>query len=329
LLFCSCGKQIRVDLRPGDPLSVQAAAVFPFEFRWEEPAFRSYELSQMLVLQLMATHRYSVFGPGEFKLVQASSHDPFVGSDLVLSLADHGLSPMQAIVFRPSAERRSQSGVQQVFDSKGNIQGVARVEEVTLIVRLDVFHSASRQRIASSSATLELDPFATRDMSDPMPELTRLMRQMMASMLVELSDRAPGHRFARSPGFEYLWNPKASFEFKLEDKPPFSETLAELDPLDQEMAIDARLRFFLPLMEETTLAMLKRLPPGLLVTETGAAARSGLNKDDLIVRIDGEAALPQVLQRALRTPEPRGPLALEVRRGSETIHLALAVSESD
>ncbi|HCF59623.1 MAG TPA: hypothetical protein DFS52_16710, partial [Myxococcales bacterium] len=85
---------MNVEVRPGKPLDAQALAVFPFQFRWDEPAWRSFELSQALALQAVETGRYSVFGPGEFKLVPGQTSNPFLGSDLVLSLADRGISPM-------------------------------------------------------------------------------------------------------------------------------------------------------------------------------------------------------------------------------------------
>jgi len=322
-LGCSTG--IKVELRPGERLQVQAAAVYPFQFRWEEPAYRSFELSQMLAMQVMATQRYAVFGPGEFRLVSATADNPFVGSDLALGLADHGLSPMKAIVFRPSAERRAQSAVKQVFDERGRPKGLARVEEMAILVRLQVFHSASREIIAEVSGRAEVDPFAERDPSDPTPELTALLRKMMKATLDEIEDRAPGERLERDPGFAFLWSPKCALEFSLEGKPPLAQALGQMDPLEQDIATETRLRFFFPKLDDRQLARLKRVPAGLYVTEVSQAHGIPLAPGDLVLEVNGEPALPQALQRALRATPSGRPLQLKVQRNSETSDVALAV----
>jgi len=324
-LALGCSSGIAVEVRPGGTLPVQAAAIYPFQFRWDEPAYRSFELSQMLALQAVATQRYAVFGPGEFRLVRATSDNPFIGSDLALGLADRGLSPLKAIVFRPSAEKRSQSAVKQVFDERGRPKGSARIEEATVLVRLEVFHSASREIVAVITGRVDLDPFAERDPSDPTPELTALLRRMMKVALSELEDRAPGQRLEREPGFAFLWNPKCAFEFAADGRPPLSEWLEKLDPLEQDVATEARLRFFFPKLDDRQLARLKGLPSGLLVTDVSGAAGEQLAQGDLVVQVNGEPALPQALQRALRATPAGAPIRLRVRRGTGLTDVALPV----
>ncbi len=326
LLSSGCGPSLKVNVRPGAELPVQAAAVYPVAFRWDEPAFRSFELSQAMVLRVMATDRYAVFGPGEFKLVRESAANPFVGSDIALGLADRGFSAMQAVVFRPWVEKRAQSAIKQLYGPDGKPKGTQRVEEVTYLAHLEVFHSASREIIADASVTVEADPFAEHDPADPQPDLTAAILKLLEKTLSSLKNRAPGQPLERAAGFEYLWNPKASFSFAMEGRPPFSETLRALDVLEQDVAIEARLRFFYPDADLKTLAAFKRQPAGLLVTKVGeAAAQAGLTAGDLITEVHGEPALPQTLQRALRLAHPGQAIAVKVRRTSGFSDLSLPV----
>lgn len=314
-----------VHVRPGPALQAEAIAVYPCEFRWDEPAYRSFELSEAVVLQAVSTGRYAVFGPGEFKLVRSTAENPFVGSDIALLLADRGLSPMAALVFKPSIERRAQSAVKQLYDDKGRPKGAARVEEATLVARLEVFHSASREVVADTTESVDIDPLAPRDAIDPLPEATALLRKMTAAVLDAVARRAPGKAIVRDPGFDFFWNPKAALEFSLENKPALKEAIARLDALEQEVALEARMRFFLPDLDAPTLAAMRRMPGGLYVRSVGTAAASGLQVGDLVVSINSEPALPQTLQRALRSALPGQPIALRVRRTSGLVDLALAL----
>lgn len=331
LLLClslsACTKStLQVNVREGDALPVQAAAVYPFGFRWPEPAYRSYELSEALVLQVLASNRYAVFGPGEFKLLRATAENPFIGSDLALGLADHGLAPTEAIVFRPSAEKRAQMAMKEVFDVNGKPKGSQAVEEVVYVGKIEVFHSKTREIIADALDQVEVDPFATRDPNDPASELTTLMKRLMELVLSQLATRAPGARVVRPPGFEYLFNPKTVFDFALEGRPAYSAELEKADILDQDLLTEARMRFFLPAVDDTTLGKLKRLPGGLFVTRLAPSGnKAGLKAGDLVVEVKGEPAHPQTLHRVLRTTDTGKTVPLKVLRGGETVTLALTV----
>ena len=322
LVFGAC-RHVTVKVRPGPPLLAQAVAVYPCEFRWEEPAYRSFEVSEALALQAMATGRYAVFGPGEFKLVRGSSDNPFVGTDITLQLADRGLSPMAALVVKPILERRSQSELKQVYDEKGRPKGAQRVEAARIVARIEVFHSSSREMVADASGAVDIDPLSPRDASDPMPEATALLKRMMDETLREVAVRAPGQGSERGAGFTYLFNPKAALDFTVEGKPPFTEALSKLDALEQDVALESRLRFFLAETDAATVTRLLHMPGGLYVTTVGAAGASGLAPGDLIVSVNGEPALPQALQRALRAALPGQPIPLRVRRSSGLADLAL------
>ncbi|MGC4115904.1 MAG: hypothetical protein QM765_15200 [Myxococcales bacterium] len=324
-LLCACGS-VPVRVRPGQVLDAQAVAVYPTNFRYEEPAYRSYELSQALALQAVGTKRYAVFGPGEFKLVRNSSDNPFVGSDIALQLADRGLSAVAALVFKPTLEKRAQSAVKQLYDEQGRPKGSARVEEATMVARLEVFHSASREIIAETSGQVEVDPLVPRDATNPLPEATALLQKMMTRVLDAIAERAPGKKIERAPGFEFLWNPKAALDFALEGKPALAEDLGKLDALEQDVALEARLRFFHPKAPEALLGKLGRLPAGLYVTTVSeAAAPSGLQVGDLVLNVNDEQASPQSLQRALRATLPGQAIALKVKRSSGLVDLYLTV----
>lgn len=328
LALAACAHRPRVDLRPGAPLPVQAAAIYPMTFRWDEPAHRSFELSELLALQAMQTDRYAVFGPGEFRLLRQTSDNPFIGSDLALGLADRGIAPTQAIVFRPWAERRIQSAYKEVYDARGKPMGRQRVEETQIVARLEVFHSASREILAVVTETIDIDPLVPRDSTDPLPELTERMTQMMAAALDAIEERAPGERLRRDPGFTWLWNPRAALEYATEGRPALVETLHAVDPLEQELLIDARLRFFHPNLDDATAGRLKRLPGGLYITEVGPSAQGVLQPGDLIVEIEGEPALPQVLHRAMRRASPDRPVPMKVRRNATIEEIALPLPKA-
>lgn len=187
-----------------------------------------------------------------------------------------------------------------------------------------VFHSASREKVASDSGMVQVDPFRAADSSDPLPELTGLVRALMAKVLEKLEERAPGVLIERAPGFDYLWNPKASLDFSLEGKAPLRQALESADALDQELLLDARVRFFHPALEPGALSTLVRSPAGLLVTQVREAADTGLRAGDLIVAIAGEPALPQALQRALRGATGTT-VPLQVRRGKQPVEILLPV----
>ncbi len=323
--LCSC-TSVPVRVRAGPVLDVQAVAVYPCNFRYDEPAYRAYEVSQALALQAVATRRFAVFGPGEFKLVRSSSENPFVGSDLALQLADRGLSAVAALVFKPTLEKRSQSAVKQLFDEQGRPRGSARVEEATLVARLEVFHSASREVIADAAGQVEVDPLTPRDATDPLPEATALLKRLMSRVLDAIAERAPGKEVERAAGFDFVWNPKAALDFSVEGRPALAEALSKLDALEQEVALEARLRFFHPTLAASLLGKLGRLPGGLYVTAVSEAATpSGLQPGDLVLAVNDEQASPQSLQRALRAALPGQPIALRVKRSSGLVDLYLAV----
>ena len=157
-----------------------------------------------------------------------------------------------------------------------------------------------------------VDPFASADAGvDPAPELTALMERLTRVALEALQPqlvapppaplRLEGHRFALSPHF--------ALRFASEGRPALTERLPAMDLLEGTLLRLARGRFANPQLDEASLARLDRLPAGLLILEAPPTAR--LQAGDLILRVGGGPALPQVLARQLLSG---GPLDLEVQR---------------
>jgi hypothetical protein len=216
--------------------------------------------------------------------------------------------------------------MKEVFDVNGKPKGSQAVEEVVYVGKIEVFHSKTREIIADVIDQVEVDPFATRDPNDPAIELTTLMKRLMELVLSQLATRAPGAKVVRPPGFDYLFNPKTVFDFALEGRPAYSEEIKKADILDQDLLTDARMRFFLPAVDDTTLGKLKRLPGGLFVTRLSPSGnKAGLRAGDLVVEVKGEPAHPQTLHRVLRTTGTGKTVPLKVLRGGETVTLALTV----
>jgi hypothetical protein len=105
--------------------------------------------------------------------------------------------------------------------------------------------------------------------------------------------------------------PWRAFEYADEGRPAHLGALALMDPLDAELLRQQRLRFANPALETALLDRMIRLPAGLYVL---AAPEGGkLSPGDVILQLDGQPALPQVLERARLAPTP---VQAQVRRAA-------------
>ncbi len=313
---CKGGVQKRLFVRPGRKVSV--VAVYPFGFRWEEPPYRSFELSQRLIDAATeeAGDQFLFFGPSEFKVYRHHDDNAWAASTVVTLLPGAGLKPEQAVVLRPWAERRVHAGQKELLDAKGKPVGVSSQLETTYVGHVEVLHPTTRDWVVEVVGETQVDPFEEReDDSDPAPELTELMQRLTVTALEALREYAAGPAGpARELSLSYWFNPKQAFAFAAEGQKPFEVALASLDPLDAELLVHGRVKFANPGISDAEVTKLARLPGGLYVRE--GTADGALKAGDVITAVDGQPALPQSLQR-LRLNQ--GSAALKVRRASGEI----------
>src|SRR5687767_8572532 len=122
LSLCACASGFQLTAKePGTPLELVGVFVYPFGFRWEEPAYRSFELSQRLIDVALAEggHALSFYGPSEFKVMREKDDGAWVASTALPLLTTQGARPEQGIVVRPWAERRVTSSQAEAQDARG------------------------------------------------------------------------------------------------------------------------------------------------------------------------------------------------------------------
>ncbi|WP_224368353.1 hypothetical protein [Hyalangium versicolor] len=315
LVGSACGSAYKVQRAVPAELSASAVVVYPFLFRWPEPAYRSFELSERLldVALAEAGERAFFFGPSEFKVYRPEDDNAWAASNAVTLLPPYGVRPEQALVLRAWAERRIQSAQGEVLDAKGRAVGQNTVEETTYLGHVEVLHPSTHQRVLEISGEAKADPFAEHpdDGADSAPELTRLMENLTREALRGLEDQLHAPREPSPALARVALVPWQAFEYSEEGRPAHVAALATMDPLDAELLRQQRLRFANPALETSLLDRMARLPAGLYVLsapETGKLAPG-----DVILQFDGQPALPQVLARARLAPVP---VQAQVQRAS-------------
>jgi hypothetical protein len=311
----ACGSAYKVQREVPAELSASAVMVYPFLFRWPEPAFRSFELSQRLLDVALheSGERAFFFGPSEFKVYRPEDDNAWAASNAVTLLAPYSVRPEQALVLRASAERRTQSAQGELLDAKGRAVGQSTVEETTYLGHVEVLHPSTHQRVLELSGELKVDPFAERtdDGADPTPELTGLMENLTREALRALKDHLHAPREPSPAPARVALVPWQAFEYAEEGRPAHLGALASMDPLDAEVLRQQRLRFANPALETAVLDRMLRLPAGLYVLSAPEGGK--LAPGDVILQLEGQPALPQGLARARLAPSP---LPAQVRRGS-------------
>lgn len=316
LAALSCGKRVK-HLDPDPSLEPKALLIYPFGFRWDEPAYRSYALGLRLVA---AAHRavgerVLLFGPGEMKLHRPDDDNAWAATTAATLLPPYGLKPEQVVLLRAWAEKRVLSSRQDVTDSRGRRLGAKAVEEVTYVVHVELVHPSTQATLVELVDQVEVDPFAQRadDEPDPAPDLTALASRLAEDALHELDGqwRSYGRpRWRETPlrkgetvvKLTALANPAALYTYGDAARPSLEITLAGLDAVERELLHTSVLRFLNPGLGLKDATRLSRLPPGVEVAT--APARLQLKPGQLIVEVQGQPAAPQLLQRARLMPEP-------------------------
>ncbi|MBN1210834.1 MAG: hypothetical protein JXB05_38655 [Myxococcaceae bacterium] len=306
-----------------EELSASAVMVYPFLFRWPEPAWRSFELSQRLIDVGLAEAgaRALFFGPSEFKVYRPEDDNAWAASNAVTLLAPYGVRPEQALVLRPWAERRIQSAQGELLDAQGRAVGQSTVEEITFLGHVEVVHPTTHQRVLEVSGEVKADPFAERtdDGADPTPELTDLMETLTQQALRALEEHLRAPREPSPEPATVALVPWLAFEYADEGRPSHAGALAMMEPLDAEVLRQQRLRFANPALELSVLDRMTRLPAGLYVLFSPEGGK--LAPGDVLLQIEGQPALPQVLARTRLAPTPHQARVRRADGGSSQILL--------
>jgi hypothetical protein len=324
-LLSGCGSALKKTLAVPADVRASALAIYPFGFRWPEPAYRSFELSQRLidvVLADKASDRALLLGPSELRVFRSEDDNVFAASTLGALVPKLGLRPSSVLVLRPWAEKRVHSSQKSLFDAKGKPMGASATEEVLWIGHVEVIHAATRARWVEVSGEARADPFAERtdEGADPAPELTALMEKLTREAVGAIRDRlGPLEGGATSREFHFALSPRAALAFSDSGRPSGEVEMARLDPLDAELFRRARARFANPRLDEARIDALLPLPAGIEILEAPKGAPLAVG--DLVVQVNGEEALPHTFARARLMP---GEDVLRVRRqkgGYEDVRL--------
>lgn len=315
LVGSACGSAYKIQREVPAELSASAVMVYPFVFRWPQPAFRSFEVSERLldVALAEAGERALFFGPSEFKVYRPEDDNAWAASTAVTLLAPYSVRPEQALVLRAWAERTVQSAQGELLDAKGRAVGQNTVEETTYLGHVEIVHPSTRQRVLELSGQVKADPFAEHpdDGADPAPELTALMENLTRQALRELEEHLHAPREPSPAPAQVALIPWQAFEYSEEGRPAHAGALASMDPLDAEVLRQQRLRFANPALETPLLDRMIRLPAGLYVLSAPEANK--LAPGDVILQLGGQPALPQVLARTRLAPVP---VEAQVRRAN-------------
>jgi hypothetical protein len=311
LTLCGCRAHFQTRTAIPADLEVQAVIVYPFGFRWPEPAYRSFELSQRLID--LALDKYGedalFFGPSEFKVYRAEDDNAWAASNAVSLFPEYRLSVHKGIVLRPWAERRQATSQKELYDATGKVKGITTVQETTYIGHVELLHPSTRTVVVEVTGEAAVDPFAEHtDDADPAPELTDLMLRLTKAALSVVSDnfRPPGE--PKPLRIKYAFNPQEAFVYAEEGKPDLEHLAERMDPLEADVLKLARISFANPGISDADAAKLSKLPGGLYVTAPTDVMH--LQAGDLIHLIDGHPALPEALYRA----RVDGPVQVRVRR---------------
>lgn len=315
LAGCSSGVQ-KVVRAPAQKLELTTAFVYPFDFKWDEPVYRKFELSQRLteVALGQSSELFAFFGPSEFKVMKPNDNGAWVASTALPLLISSGRRAEQGVIIRSWAERRTNSTAQESYDKKGKSTGMATTEETTYLGHVEVVHPSTGDVLIEVSSEVKSDPFSadqSDDESDPARPLTKLMSTLMLEAVRALGSMALQRPVRPDLGLTVALTPKATLTYGEEGKPSTEVDLAAKDAVAQEIFIQDRAKFLGPFLSSAELPKVAKMPAGVYVAAAPADAK--VSPGDLLLSIDGQPALPQSLGR-LRHAEV--PAQVRVRKSS-------------
>ncbi len=316
LLLTACSGHFHKTVNlPKEPLELTTVFVYPFGFRWPEPAYRSFELSQRLIDVAAgdAGDKLVFYGPTEFRVLRDRDNSGWVSTTALERVTHSGEKAERVVMLRPWAERRVTQTSSETVDQKGKVRGGNSNEETLYLGHVEVVHPSSREVLVEVTGEAKTDPFAEASPDadfDPAPVLTALMARLTSEAIATVARLAPSREVKPDFGLKLALSPSASLAYKEEGRPSGTDESQALDPVAQELFVDNRARMLAPFLTDAQLAKVEKAPLGLFVA--AAPAGSKLLEGDVITQIDGGPPLPQRLYR-LRFAEV--PVQLQVQRG--------------
>ncbi len=310
---CKTPYQKKLAVPPG--LKLSAVAVYPFGFRWGEKPYRSFEVSQRILRTALqgAADRALFFGPSEFRVYRPEDDNAWAATDLVALLPPYNVRPEHAAVLRPWAERRVHTSQKELYDAKGRGIGLQTVQETTYVAHLELLHPSDQTLLVEVIGEAVVDPFAEKpeDDADPAPELTALVENLTREAFKAVDEALAPPVAPKPMTLSYAFNPQEALRFTEGGQPSLELELAKMDALEGDVLKVNRVKFANPGMDDTLASKLTRLAGGLYVLEPSPT--QPLQVGDLVMALEGQAALPQALHRARFLPAP---LSARVRRAS-------------
>lgn len=307
LLLCAagCSSVTFVNHPPPQKLELVGAFVYPFGYRWEEPAYRSFELSQRLTDAAVAEagDTFSFYGPGEFKVMRIDDDAAWVASTALPLLTSSGARPDQGIIIRPWAEKRVTSSTQEAADSKGRRAGASNAEETLYIGHVEIIHPSTHEPLLEAEAQVKVDPFmdfGPEGDFDPAPPLTKLMERLVRESVKKMKAYAAARTAQALPSAPFAYTPAASIAWQDAARPPAQIEMAKLDAAELDLFLQARAKFLNPKLSDLEAAKLSKMLPGLAVMPPGFGQ---LSEGDLVQSLDGQPAAPQVWARLRFLPQ--------------------------
>ena len=279
---------------------------------------------------MLAAGRFMVLGPDELTTFrhEVPETDTAFPATVMGKVAALGLTIPQVATLDTSVEKREQVGSQQRFDPQGRGAGRSRSVDVTYVVHeeLSLFDRAGHgQALVSASLELTADPFAEHPPADDTPELRRAVKSLVAEVLRRALPLLETRAQVNELPFAADWVPWNEERFATGARPALQERLAALDPVSAEAERLIRLSYFEPDLPPDRQTRMLALPTGLLVREVPDGLRAtGLRAGDLVTRVESDAVCgPQTFLRWASARRPGSPLAVDVQRGDEIVHLRI------
>ncbi len=293
LWSCASGLT-RVVHEPVAPLEVTTVFVYRTRLAGTpDTTARSTELSQRLITTALdeTGDTFAFYGPSEFTVTRWDDDAAWVASNALPLLTMNGGRPDQGLVLRPRVERRVSGSLQSAQDTKGVNKGTSSNEVTTWLGTVEVLHPATRVVLAEVQGSVEVDAFesptAENDF-DEAPKMTHLMERLTRDALRLVKKHAKPRDATSLPSLSVAITPQA-LPVVVE-----GETL-HLDALQAELLLQNRARFLCDGLTDAEAAKTLAMPAGLLVRSSGS---DKLHPGDLILSVEGEPALPQVIERA-------------------------------
>jgi hypothetical protein len=302
VLCCACGGVKVVAREPTAPLQIVGAFVYPFGFRWEEPAYRSFEMSQRLLDVALDTagDELSFWGPDEFRVMRASDDGAWVASTALPVLIGSGARPEQGLIIRPWAEQRVSGSSQEVQDNKGRARGGSASQETVYIGHVEVIHPSTREVLVEAEGTVTIDPFAEASPEadfDPAPPLTHLMEALMRAAVKKAAKFAATRAQQKLPELTLAVTPSATLRWQDEGRASAEVEMAKMDSVSLDLFLQVRARFLNPQLNDGQASKLTKLPPGLYVRGPIADPKWKLEEGDLLIAFDDVKASRQAFCR--------------------------------